>query len=63
MLANYVGEAATLSQLNRIVLQHQNRDPDYYCVQVVGEEVKVMPKLAVPEEEQFPKVEHKIIVY
>lgn len=55
LLANYAGEAATLSRLNRIVLQHQNRDPDYYCVQVVGEEVKVLPKSAVPEEERFPK--------
>ena len=63
LLANYAGEAATLSRLNRIVLQHQNRDPDCYCVQVVGEEVKVLPKSAVPEEERFPKVEHKTIVY
>jgi len=55
LLSSYSSEASKLTRLTDLVLTHHNKNPHHHIVQVVGEEVKILPKSAVAEKDRIPK--------
>jgi len=55
LVSTYSSEANKLTQLTNLVLAHNNKDPNQFLVKVDGEEVKILPKSAVPEKDRIPK--------
>merc|ERR1719419_626958 len=54
LLHNYSTEAHRLTKLTDTVLAHHKKSPHQYLVHVVGDDVKILPKSAVPENERCP---------
>jgi len=55
LISTYSSEANKLTQLTNLVLAHHNKDPQQFLVKVENEEVKILPKSAVPEKDRIPK--------
>jgi len=55
LLSTYTSEVTKLTQLTNTVLAHHKKDPQQYLVQVVGDDVKILPKSAVAEKDRLPK--------
>jgi len=55
LLSVYAGEADKLQRLTEIVLSHHNKDSNTWSLQVVGEEVMVLPKTEIKEEDVVPQ--------
>merc|ERR1719320_2101937 len=55
LISTYSNEVSKLNQLTNMVLVHHNKDPQQFLVKVENEEVKILPKSAVPEKDRFPK--------
>jgi len=55
LLHNYSTEANRLTRLTDTVLAHHKKSPHQYLVHVVGDDIKILPKSAVPENERFPQ--------
>jgi len=55
LLSVYAGEAEKLQRLTEIVLSHHSKDSNTWSLQVVGEEVMVLPKTEIKEEDIVPQ--------
>jgi len=55
LLAVYAAEADKLKTLTDLVLSHHSKDNNTWSLQVVGDEVNVLPKTEVKEEDALPK--------
>jgi len=55
LLSVYAGEAEKLRSLTEVVLAHHSKDTTTWSVQVVGEEVMVLPKTEIKEEDVVPQ--------
>jgi len=55
LLSVYAGEAEKLRSLTEVVLAHHSKDTTTWSVQVVGEEVMVLPKTEIKEEDIVPQ--------
>jgi len=55
LLEVYSGKVSSYSQLTESILAHHNKSPQFYTVLVQGEDVRIIAKTQVPEEQRFPK--------
>merc|ERR1719318_2245155 len=55
LLSVYAAEADKLKTLTDVVLSHHSKDNNTWSLQVVGDEVNVLPKTEVKEKDILPK--------
>jgi len=55
LLLEYSSEAGRLEGLTQRVLHYHQKNPQQWLVQVIGEDVRILHKSSVPEEERFPQ--------
>merc|ERR1719427_1412382 len=58
LLALYASQAGRLKKLTEIVLGHHNKDDSNFSLQVDGDEVKILPKAEVKEEDIPQQIEN-----
>ena len=56
LLDVYKNKVNSFTQLTDAVLAHHHKSPQLYTVLVQDEDVSIIPKSQVPQEQRFPKV-------
>ena len=56
LLEVYKNKVSSFTQLTDAVLTHHHKNPQLYTVLVQDDDVSIIPKAQVPQEQRFPKV-------
>ena len=56
LLRTYTEKVNIFTELKKTILNHHQRSSDDFEVVVDGDNVRILPKEAVPEDQRFPKV-------
>ena len=56
LLEVYKSKVSSFTQLTDAVLAHHHKSPQLYTVMVQDEDVSIIPKSQVPQDQRFPKV-------